>query len=731
MTELPTGTVTFLFTDVEGSTRLLRALGSDRYADLLATHNELLRAEFEREEGLETHHQGDSFVVVFRSAGAAVRAAVAAQRALAGRTWPEETELRVRMGLHTGEATAGRDGYVGFAVHQAARIGDAGHGGQVLLSATTAALVEPDLPDGVRLQDLGGVQLPDLDRPERLFQLTAEGLADRFPPLVKRVIETTPAPGPPLLEREAELETLRAIAEDVQLGNGRVVAIEAGAGMGKTRLIAEMRRIAAGAGIEVLGARGGEFEQQFPFGVVRQLFEPAVGVPERRDELLAGAAGLAAPLFDQSRLADALGQSTDTSFATLHGLYWLTANLAARTPVLLAVDDAHWSDQPSLRWLTYLARRLEGVPVLLLLGLRPPEPTMEDRMLGELVTDPVTTVIRPGALSENAVQLLIRTLLGAEPERAFAEACAGVTGGNPYLLRELLSMLAAEGGPAGRRQRRPGGGARPAGGLAGRPAAPLAPARRGARALEGGRPCSATTSTSRTPPRSRTSTASSRRTWPVRSPARTSSGPGTPSRSCTRSSARPSTRSSSRARPRRRTDERRPSSPRREGRTSSSPRRCCWPARRASSSRVDVLRRAALVARGRGAPESAVTYLRRALEEPPPDELRTSVLYELGSVEKLVHGPSAAEHLREALGADDRRRAARPDADRACARALLQQRDRGRRGSVRRRDRGAARRTDSELRRGARSPATSSSRCSSRGCSTRPGPTWNRPRAST
>ena len=423
---------------------------------------------------------------MFRSAGAAVRAAVAAQRALAGRTWPGETELRVRMGLHTGEATAGRDGYVGFAVHQAARIGDAGHGGQVLLSATTAALVEPDLPDGVRLQDLGGVQLPDLDRPERLFQLTAEGLADRFPPLVKRVIETTPAPGPPLLEREAELETLRAIAEDVQLGNGRVVAIEAGAGMGKTRLIAEMRRIATGAGIEVLGARGGEFEQQFPFGVVRQLFEPAVGVPERRDELLAGAAGLAAPLFDQSRLADALSQSTDTSFATLHGLYWLTANLAARTPVLLAVDDAHWSDQPSLRWLTYLARRLEGVPVLLLLGLRPPEPTMEDRMLGELVTDPVTTVIRPGALSENAVQLLIRTLLGAEPERAFGEACAGVTGGNPYLLRELLSMLAAEAGPAGRRQRRPGGGARPAGGLPGRPAAPLAPARRGARALEGG-----------------------------------------------------------------------------------------------------------------------------------------------------------------------------------------------------------------------------------------------------
>ena len=141
MSELPTGTVTFLFTDVEGSTRLLRALGSDRYADVLATHNELLRAEFAVEGGLETHHQGDSFVVVFRSAGAAVRAAIARSAPPRGPRLARGDGPARPHGIDTGEATIGLDGYVGFAVHQASRIGDAGHGGQVLVSATTA--VEP------------------------------------------------------------------------------------------------------------------------------------------------------------------------------------------------------------------------------------------------------------------------------------------------------------------------------------------------------------------------------------------------------------------------------------------------------------------------------------------------------------------------------------------------------------------------------------------------------------
>ena len=304
------------------------------------------------EGGLETHHQGDSFVVVFHGAGAR---GASGDRLAARPRGPRLARGRTCASAWDYTRARRRSAWMATSVlpmHQASRIGDAGHGGQVLVSATTAAIVEPDLPEDVGLRDLGGVRLPDLDRPERLFQLTAAGLAERFPPLVKRIIETTPAPGPPCSSEKPGLETLRAIAEDdLQLGNGLASSRSGGAPAWSRTAIAEMRRIAAAAGLDVLGARGGEFEQQFPFGVVRQLFEPAVGVPERREELLSGAAGLAAPLFDQSRLAGALGQSTDTSFATLHGLYWLTANLAARTPVLLAVDDALVEPAVSLRWL--------------------------------------------------------------------------------------------------------------------------------------------------------------------------------------------------------------------------------------------------------------------------------------------------------------------------------------------------------------------------------------------
>src|ERR671936_2937929 len=194
---LPTGTVTFLFTDIEGSTQLLKRLGRDRYSEVLATHNRLLRSVFADRNGLEIDTKGDSFFVVFRSAAAAGEAAGAAQRALADQEWPEGVEVRVRMGLHTGEASDGSDGYVGFAVHQAARIGDAGHGGQVLLSSTTANLVRHDLAEGLELRDLGDCTLPDFDRPERLFQLVVDGLPSEFPPLsVRRGQPQRPPPRP-------------------------------------------------------------------------------------------------------------------------------------------------------------------------------------------------------------------------------------------------------------------------------------------------------------------------------------------------------------------------------------------------------------------------------------------------------------------------------------------------------------------------------------------------------
>jgi class 3 adenylate cyclase len=208
VTTLPQGTVTFVFTDIEGSTALLKRLG-DRYADALADHRRLIRQEFDARGGQEIDTQGDAFFFCFARARDAVAAAVAAQRALAAHAWPDDTELRVRMSLHTGEPVLGEEGYVGIDVHRAARICSAGHGGQVLLSATTAALVASGLPDGVSELELGEVRLADLDAPERVYQLTIDGLRNEFPPL--RVQQDEPLDLGAAIERRVEQFVARSI----------------------------------------------------------------------------------------------------------------------------------------------------------------------------------------------------------------------------------------------------------------------------------------------------------------------------------------------------------------------------------------------------------------------------------------------------------------------------------------------------------------------------------------
>ena len=183
MTSLHGGTVTFVFTDIAGSTELLKQLGV-RYADALADHRRIVREEFGSRGGTEIDTQGDAFFYGFGRARDAVAGAVSAQRALARHEWPDGTEFRVRMSVHTGEPVVGEEGYVGIDVHRAARICAAAHGGQVLLSATAAALVSgAAMPDGVSKVDLGDVQLKDLDEPEHVVQLDIDGLPSSFPPL--------------------------------------------------------------------------------------------------------------------------------------------------------------------------------------------------------------------------------------------------------------------------------------------------------------------------------------------------------------------------------------------------------------------------------------------------------------------------------------------------------------------------------------------------------------------
>src|SRR5712691_5413009 len=182
MPALPRGTVTFLFSDIEHSTRLLQHLG-DRYAEVLAEYRRPLREAFQAGDGYEIDTAGDGFFVAFQRATHAVAAAVAAQRAMAIHPWPEGLPVRVRMGLHTGEPTRAAGGYIGLDVHRAARICAAGHGGQTLLSQTTHTLVEYDLPARVTLRDLGAHRLKDLQHPEGLSQLVIPELPADFPPL--------------------------------------------------------------------------------------------------------------------------------------------------------------------------------------------------------------------------------------------------------------------------------------------------------------------------------------------------------------------------------------------------------------------------------------------------------------------------------------------------------------------------------------------------------------------
>jgi predicted ATPase/class 3 adenylate cyclase len=229
-TSLPTGTVTFVFTDIEGSTRLLDRIG-ERYRSVLEDHQRLLRRAFSA--GVEVSTEGDSFFVVFNSAPMAVAAAVEAQRLLSSHAWPEGAQVRVRIGLHTGEAQLGADNYVGVDLHRASRIASAGHGGQIVVSAATHALVEATAPEGVRFRDLGEHRLKDLPRPEHLFQVVAEGIDTEFPPL--RTMGARPNNLPVQLTsfigRRRELEEVMAALEST-----RLLTLTGPGGSGKTRL---------------------------------------------------------------------------------------------------------------------------------------------------------------------------------------------------------------------------------------------------------------------------------------------------------------------------------------------------------------------------------------------------------------------------------------------------------------------------------------------------------------
>lgn len=246
MSELTTGTVTFLFTDIETSTRLGRELGTERWHELLSQHGTIMRDAAGRHHGVQVRTEGDAFFLVFRTAHDAVGFAADAQRALSAHAWPEDARIRVRMGMHTGNAVPGRPDtgmdYVGYDVVRAARVAAAGHGGQTLLSSVTMALLGNALPEGVTLRDLGEHRLKDISDPERLYQLVIERLPDAFPPLktMGAPLRNFPAQLTSFVGRERELGQI-----DELLKKTRLLTLVGPGGTGKSRLAIELGSRAA------------------------------------------------------------------------------------------------------------------------------------------------------------------------------------------------------------------------------------------------------------------------------------------------------------------------------------------------------------------------------------------------------------------------------------------------------------------------------------------------------
>ncbi len=451
-----------------------------------------------------------------------------------------------------------------------------------------------------------------------------------------------------MLERDRELASLEALVGEAAGGAARLVIIEGPAGIGKTRLIAEVRRQAAARGFRVLAARGGELEHDFPFGVVRQLFEPELAAGDA--PALAGAAAPARAVFESGGALPAGEPAADPSFASLHGLYWLTLNLSEHGPLLLAVDDLHWCDPPSLRFLAYLRRRLEGLPILVVCGLRSSRLERHPTLLGEIAGDPLTVAVRPRPLSAPAVSDLVRERLQELPDDAFSAACHTATGGNPLLLTELLKALEAEDvrphrthvdlvadvGPRAasravllRLARLPEDAATVARALAVLGAGAGLSAVAALADLDEQRAASAVAALARAEILQSESPLAF--VHPVVGAA-------------IRHDVPPGERELQHGRAAGLLAEAGAPVEQVAAHLLATPARGeAWV--------VDALNRAAVAARRKGAADGAVAYLARALAEPPPAEHRPELLLELGRAEALTSGPAAAEHLREAYEA--------------------------------------------------------------------------------
>jgi len=458
-----------------------------------------------------------------------------------------------------------------------------------------------------------------------------------------------PREDPPLLERDAELAVIAARLTAACEGAGCLLMVEGPAGIGKTQLVRAACDGARAHDMTVLTARAGELERGLPYGVVRGLFEKLVvrAPAAERDALLADAAGLAAPV-----LGVAVGEGglipDSAAFAGLHGLYWLAANLTERAPLLLAVDDAHWADEASLRYLIYLLRRIGALPILLVVAARPAEPGAEEALLEPLRNDPLTRVLHPAPLSEAAASLIVRAAFSPRADAELCRACQGATGGNPLLLRMLSHALRAEGvDPTAQ------GGGRVAE-LAPQVIAGLVLPRLRRLPAEVERFASAVAVLGNRVELRHAAALAEIETGPATRAADALTAAGILARGRPIEFVHPTVRravyESLPAGQRHRAHRQAAAILDREGVPADRTAAHLVVAERMGDDWVvEILRAAAREALARGAVDEAARYLRRALEEPPHPAVRAEVLFELGSVEARVSIHESCNHLRQAI----------------------------------------------------------------------------------
>lgn len=453
---LPTGTVTFLLTDIEDSTGLWEQAPS-AMSSALARHEDIVGTKVESHGGILMSDQGegDSTLSVFSSASDAVTCALDVQRALSAEDWPTPSPIRLRMGLHSGEAEVRNARFLGPAVNKCARLRAIAAGGQIVMSSVTASIVASRLPQDAELIDLGERQLRSIPRPERVFQLLHADLPEGS----TAAHAITPLVEPPkrkrsrvLVGREREMEQLNALLDEALAGVVKTLLIAGDPGVGKTRLSEELAEAAEARGVKVCWSHCYESGAPAYWPWIQVIRNYAARVDERR---LATALGRDADVIGLvvPEVAHRPPQPIDglDREAARFRLFDATASFLGRAarsePLMLVFDDLHWADEPSLVMFEFIVRELRDAPVVIVATYRDREVGHDHPLpplLGQLVREPNTLRLALGGLAAEHVKAFMREAFEVEPSPALVQQVHSLSEGNPLFMGEIVHLLASE-----------------------------------------------------------------------------------------------------------------------------------------------------------------------------------------------------------------------------------------------------------------------------------------------